>query len=123
MASTNTSSDSLWTSALHPATGLGTEKPNLPFDDMPLPARLLKEQNWNSYRVYKNEKEFVTIEGEAAYDAIAKSGIPKPFRVVRTMKELGDVLTSVELLEKTDHGTAALAEIPKSGLIPPPTVA
>ena len=123
MASTNTPSDSLWTSALHPATGLMHENPDLAFGSIVLPARHLKEQNWNTYRVYKNEKEFVTIEGEAAYDAIAKSGIPKPLRVIRAMKELGDVLTDVELLAQTDITPKPPMEIPKSGVIPPPAPA
>lgn len=94
----------------------------LPFAPIHLPHKNLKEQNWNSYRVYKNAKEFVTVEGEAAYDAIAKSGVEHPVKVVRTMKELSDVL-STRFFQEQMEGVAAekgVVTVPKSGIIDPP---
>ena len=125
MTSTNTTPKTLSMGVFHPIITSSMEKIVLPFGEITLPARHLKEQNWNSYRIYKSETEFVTIEGEAAYDAIAKSGVPNPLRVVRAMKELGDVLTSVQLLEQTDNIQAVVEEVSKSssGIIAPPAVA
>ena len=101
-----------------------SEPVDLPFDDIPFPALHLKEQNWNSYRVYKTETEFVTVEGEAAYDALAKSGIAKPVKMIRTLKTLGNVLNNQYFQESfADISLHVPPEIPKSGLIAPPSAA
>jgi len=109
--------------AFRPNVAAPVDKFALPFEQMILPARNLKEQNWNSYRVYKNATEFVTVEGEAAYEAIAKSGVAKPLRVVRTMKEVGDILTSIDLLEQTEGAKPDVEKVPDNGIIAPPSVA
>lgn len=91
------------------------------FKEAHLPERHLKESNWNLYRVYKNREEFVEVEGEAVYDALAKSGVTRPFKIIRAMKELGSVLTPTFLAEDTEpHETAPKSEIPQNGVIDPP---
>jgi hypothetical protein len=121
MTSTNTSPETTSISSFMAAIETRGAKPLQPFEQITLPERHLKETNWNNYNIYKSASEFITVEAEAAYEAIAKSGILRPFKVVRAMKEVGDVLTAqnmaetlqVDIKEKQD-------KVPENGIIDPP---
>lgn len=92
------------------------------FLEVTLPVRHLKERNWNSYRVYSSRDEFVEVEGEAVYDALAKSGVRRPYKIIRSMRELGSVLTQKFFTDEgADPVIAAPSEVPQSGIIAPPT--
>lgn len=50
------------------------------------PARVWRESNYNlRYHVFTSETERVSVPAVSAIDAIAKSGIEKPFKIMRGM--------------------------------------
>ncbi len=65
------------------------------------------------YRVYKTPKEFVTVEAENVSDAITKSEIPVPVKVVRAASEIGYLIQSGYIAEAKDdiaHVAEGVAE-------------
>lgn len=50
------------------------------------------EAKIRGYKVFKNSEDFVVIQADTASQAVEKSGISRPFRVVRLGSELGTVL-------------------------------
>ncbi len=71
------------------------------FEMLELPRRVISDAAVTGYRVYTSASEFVMIEAALASEAIAKSGIEKPYKVVRTALEIGTVLESA-LLKPVD---------------------
>lgn len=71
------------------------------FEPIILPLRVISEEAVQGYRVYKNPTEFVTVDAAMAAEAIEKSGVSNPFRVVRAELEVSDVL-GPELLKSID---------------------
>lgn len=122
MTSTNTTHDATSMIAYMQAGALREVKAEKPFTEIVLPERHLKETNWNNYHIYKNATEFVKVEADAAYEAIAKSGIARPFKVVRAMKEVGDVLTVNNMAEQLEATQVKPEELPKNSIIEPPSV-
>jgi hypothetical protein len=123
MTSTNTTQAATSITAYMQAMEARVAKPEKPFAEILLPERQLKETNWNNYYIYKNATEFVKVEADAAYEAIAKSGIARPFKVVRAMKAVGDVLTVSNMAEQLEVIQEKPEEIPKNSIIEPPRVA
>lgn len=123
MTSTNTTQEATSITAYMQAMEVRASKPEKPFAEIVLPERCLKETNWNNYHIYKNATEFVKIEADAAYEAIAKSGIARPFKVVRAMKEVGSVLTAQNMAEQLEVSHERHEEIPSNSIIDPPSVA
>lgn len=123
MTSTNTTQEATSITAYMQAMEARVSTPEKPFAEIVLPERCLKETNWNNYHIYKNAKEFVKVEADAAYEAIAKSGIARPFKVIRAMKEVGDVLTVSNMAEQLQVSHDKPEEIPRNSIIEPPSVA
>ena len=122
MTSTNTPQEATSIGAYMQAIAAREIKVEKPFSPIVLPERHLKENNWNRYHIYKSRTEFVTIEADAAYEAIAKSGVARPFKVIRAMKEVGDVLTVNNMEEQLEPTHEKPEELPQSGIIEPPSV-
>jgi hypothetical protein len=122
MTSTNTTQEATSITAYMQAVEARVTKPEKPFAEILLPERCLKETNWNNYHIYKNATEFVKVEADAAYEAIAKSGIARPFKVVRAMKEVGSVLTVNNMAEQLHAIHDKPEEIPQNSIIAPPSV-
>lgn len=102
----------------------GSGKVACNFQDVPLPSRKMKEKSWNSYRVYKDKKEFVEVEGESVYEALTKSEVKHPYKIVRALKELGSVLDKQFFLDELEAPEGiAKSEVPENGVIEPPTSA
>jgi hypothetical protein len=120
MTSTNTTQEATSIIAYMQAMEARAVKPEKPFAEIVLPERQLKETNWNNYHIYKNATEFVKVEADAVYEAIAKSGIARPFKVVRAMKEVGSVLTVENMAEQLEASHSKHEELPKNSIIAPP---
>lgn len=120
MTSTNTIHEATSITAYMQAMEAREAKVEKSFSEIALPERCLKETNWNNYHIYKNATEFVKVEADAAYEAIAKSGIARPFKVVRAMKEVGDVLTVQNMAEQLEVIHEKQEEFPKNSIIEPP---
>ena len=56
----------------------------------------------SQYQVYKDSKEFVLVEAETASEAITKSGVNKPQKVVHIVHELTK-LTGIDKLSKIEN--------------------
>ncbi len=121
MTSTNTSHEAGSISSFMAAMEARDAKPLQPFDSIPLPERHLKETNWNNYHIYSSPTEFVKVEANAAYEAIAKSGITRPLKVIRAMKEVGDILTFKNMAETLEADVKEQPEkLAENGIIEPP---
>lgn len=79
------------------------------FEPINLPLRMLSTEALRGYRVYRNPAEFVTVEASMAAEAIEKSGVANPFKVVRAELEVKDVLPP-ELLKSIDKQPSQGAE-------------
>lgn len=71
----------------------------LVFNDIQFPVRNPKLGASTAYRVYRSadKKDFVEVEGRAAYDVLSKCGVEKPYRVVRAKMEVSTILKLDEL--------------------------
>ncbi len=66
--------------------------PDPPFLPVEFPEKHIKKEIYQSYRVYKNEKEFVTVEAQTASQAIELSKVEKPYKVIKSDCALGTIL-------------------------------
>ncbi|NDF12521.1 MAG: hypothetical protein EB060_06910 [Proteobacteria bacterium] len=82
--------------------------------------KILSPQEIRGYRVYTSATEFVLVEAPAAREAIEKSGVKKPVRVVRAEHDLGKVVKKQFLVDAITQ-EANTPEAP--GLTPQETVA
>lgn len=99
----------------------GSGKATYDFQAVMLPSRKMKEKNWNTYRVYKDKKEFVDVEGETVYDALVKSEVKHPYKITRALRELGSVLDKQFFLEELEAPEGFhKSEVPENGVIEPP---
>lgn len=94
------------------------------FHDIQFPIRHSKQGQSTAYRVYrsKDKNDFIEVEGQAAYDVLAKCGVNKPYRVIKAKSEVSTILSlneltipehSVELPKPSDLN--AIIEPPATG--------
>ncbi len=50
------------------------------------------EQGSNGYKIYKDAKEFVMAEGQSAAEALEKSGVANPYKIVRASRESNSII-------------------------------
>ncbi len=85
------------------------------FDDMRFPRRTWLETNYElRYHVYASPNERTSIPAQSALEAIAKSGIRRPFKVVRgkdsNISEKATVVGDGRLIEAPDLPQVAESE-------------
>ncbi len=79
------------------------------FAPIDFPHRHLTDKCARNYRVYKDAKEYISIEALTAKEAIEKSGIESPYRVIREKSEIGEVI-SPEYIIKDDNNARTTNE-------------
>jgi len=57
------------------------------------------EQGANGYKIYKDAKEFVMAEGESAAEALEKSGVTNPYKIVRANRESSCIIAGCLLVD------------------------
>lgn len=65
------------------------------FMDIALKQKKFKDEYMQGYHVYKDAQEFVLVEADAATEAIEKSGVNKPYKVVRSSQDVGAVIAAL----------------------------
>ena len=80
---------------------------NVEFEDFAIPKWKIAMKNaaGKAYRVFKNEKEFETIEAESVNEAITKSGFKKVFKVIPAF--MGDQYLFQQSMLVNDEGQPA----------------
>ncbi|MCP5362336.1 MAG: hypothetical protein H6908_06880 [Hyphomicrobiales bacterium] len=87
--------------------GMGDAKE---FFALELPLKDIPSEVKQGYRVYSSAKEFVTVQAGHAQEAITKSGIERPYRVMRADFALGHII-SPEIL----NAPASCGDMPAAG--------
>ena len=67
-------------------------KPKEPFEELAMPRKDVPHLQSSRYRVYKNPKEFVTVEAISALEALQASGVKNPTRIERDLFQLASIL-------------------------------
>jgi hypothetical protein len=80
-------------------------KQNEEFEELSIPRKELPRLA-NHYRVYKDEKDYITVEAESALEALNKSGLHKAHRIERNAIFLANVLN----LEALSNRPASVAK-------------
>lgn len=63
------------------------------FSGYSLPHKEVAEKKIRGYKIFKNSKEFVIVEAYTAAEAIEKSGLTNPAKMVRLGTSLGNILS------------------------------
>jgi hypothetical protein len=91
--------------------------PHRDFDGLAVPKMHLNSKpDVRAYRVYSTHDEFVVVDADAAHEAIEKSGIEHPLRIINVSQALGLVLDD-DMLESSDED--ALLPVSEEGDIQP----
>lgn len=75
------------------------------FETFNIPSMRFRNRSDRRYLVYKNASEYMEVEANNAQDAIDKSGVIQPFKVVHVVRNLKGVINQVAL-EKIETGNA-----------------
>lgn len=72
------------------------------FSGMELVKMTFKETGKRYYRVFRSEKhdDFVDIDGDTSYEAIEKSKIERPYKIINIIHRLGNFIHKPSLLAK-----------------------
>lgn len=73
-------------------------KQNKEFTSLEFPFMELKGKECHNYAVYQTEDNFIIVEAPSAYDAIQKSQIKNPFKVVRKVAAIHNVMHQQQLM-------------------------
>lgn len=68
------------------------------FKEFNLPHKKL-EQGGNGYKIYKDAKEFVMAEGQSAAEALEKSGVTNPYKIIRASREFQSIIAGGLLVD------------------------
>lgn len=79
-------------------SSLHSENKNLPFTRLVLPKRKISEVNSVGYKVYKDRDNFVVVAATLASEAIEKSGIINPYKVVRLGTDVKTIIDNSALI-------------------------
>jgi hypothetical protein len=92
---------------------------NKEFSDLKIPKVSLSENSQDHYRVYKNSKEFVTIQAGSASEAIEKAAIEKPFKILYVINEAEGFLDQSQIIRQAEEPKAAAEENGQPSSAPP----
>ncbi len=87
------------------------------FGELKYPKRGFKEKNEaTTYRIYKNKKDFILVEANTALEAIRKSEITTPFKVVKYSKlnETAIPTSVLDELQDIDEDSSSASSIPNN---------
>ncbi|MFW0777014.1 MAG: hypothetical protein ACN2B6_04770 [Rickettsiales bacterium] len=68
------------------------------FEELPMPRKDVAQLSMGSYRIYKNAKEFVTVQASSAIEALQTSGVKSAYKIER------DSFDHTKILGASDWG-------------------
>lgn len=84
------------------------------FSHLNVPILKVKGKDESHYLVFRDAKDFVKVEAETITEALAKSGIEKPYKVVHTVFDLNKVMDESMLLRENTDATTPSDQPPSS---------
>ena len=72
------------------------------FSDISIANISFNNKSDGTYRVFKNKTEYIDIEASTAHEAIVKSAIANPYKVVKIVVDLFDFV-DVDMLKKNEE--------------------
>jgi len=83
------------------------------FEELPMPRKEMAQLSVGSYRVYKNAKEFVTVQAGSAIEALQTSGVKPAHKIER------DSFDHTKILGASDWGSPKQEEQPSDTPVEP----